>query len=51
MARQRIVDSTKANHKLYNPHKENEKESYYYSLLLLFVPFRNEMDLVKEGES
>ena len=38
------------NHKLYNPHKENEKESYYYTLLLLFVPFRTEMDLVKEGE-
>ena len=38
------------NHKLYNPNKENEKESYYYSLLLLFVPFRNEMDLVKEEE-
>ena len=38
------------NHQLYNPHKENEKENYYYSLLLLFVPFRNEMDLVKEGE-
>ena len=38
------------NHKLYDPNKENERESYYYSLLLLFVPFRNEMDLVKERE-
>ena len=46
----RLNKSILPNHKLYNPHKENEKESYYYSLLLLFVPFRNEMDLVKEGE-
>ena len=46
----RLNKSVLPNHKLYNPHKENEKESYYYSLLLLFVPFRNEIDLVKEGE-
>ena len=46
----RLNKSVLPNHKLYNPHKENEKESYYHSLLLLFVPFRNEMDLVKEGE-
>ena len=46
----RLNKSILPNHKLYNPHKENEKESYYYSLLLLFVPFRNEIDLVKEGE-
>ena len=39
------------NHKLYNPNKENEKERYYYSLLLFFVPFRNECDLTEEGES
>ena len=38
------------NHKLYDPKKENE-ESYYYSLLLLFVPFRNECELTEEGES
>ena len=39
------------NHKMFNPAKENERESYFYSLLLLFVPFRNEADLVEEGES
>ena len=31
--------------------KENKQENYYYSLLLLFVPFRNEADLIKEGET
>ena len=46
----KLNKSVLPNHKLYNPHKENEKESYYHSLLLLFVPFRNETDLVKEGE-
>ena len=34
------------NHRLYNPAKENERENYYYSLLLLFVPYLNE-----EGET
>ena len=36
------------NHKIY---REEERESYYYSLLLLFVPFRNEGDLIEEGEN
>ena len=27
-------------HIVYNPDKEEQKDSYYYSLLLLFVPFR-----------
>ena len=39
------------NHKLFNPKKEDEKESYFYSLLLLFVPFRNEDELTEEGKS
>ena len=47
----RLTRSVLPNHMLYNPNKEDEKESYYYSLLLLFVPFRNESDLIKEGES
>ena len=37
-------------HKLYDPNRENEREDYYYSLLLLFVPFRNESDLVGPQE-
>ena len=27
------------NHTMYHPSKDNECESYYYSLLLLFIPF------------
>ena len=54
MAKQSIVNSTKSvlpNHQLFNPKKEDKKESYFYSLLLLFVPFRNEDELTEEGES
>ena len=47
----RLTKSVLPNHKLYNPNKEDEKENYYYSLLLLFVPFHNESDLIEEGES
>ena len=39
------------NHRLYNPNKENKRENHFYSLLLLYVPFRNETDLTEEGES
>ena len=34
------------NHKIYDPSKEDQQEDYYYCLLLLFVPFRNEGDLL-----
>ena len=37
------------NHKIYNPSKEKERENYFYSLLL--VSFRNEGDLIEEGET
>ena len=39
------------NHKLFDPSNENQREDYYYSLMLLFIPFRNECDMVKEGET
>ena len=39
------------NHKLYDPRKEKVEESYYYSPLLIFVPFRKECELTEEGES
>ena len=32
------------NHKIFNPEKEDQKEAYYYSLVLLFVPFRDESE-------
>ena len=35
----RLTKSVLPNHKLYNPNKEDEKESYYYSLLLLLSLF------------
>ena len=39
------------NHRLYDPNKGGQREDYFYSLLLLFVPFRSEAELVKEGET
>ena len=47
----RLNKSVLPNRRLYNPSKENERENYFYSLLLLFVPFHNETDLTEEGES
>ena len=47
----KLNKSVLPNHKLFNPKKEDEKESYFYSLLLLFVPFLNEGELTEEGES
>ena len=39
------------NHKIYNPNREEEQECFYYSLLLLFVPFREESNLIADGEN
>ena len=39
------------NHKLFDPSNESQKEDYYYSLLLLFVPFRDESDLLRPNET
>ncbi|KAL5505298.1 hypothetical protein EMCRGX_G006706 [Ephydatia muelleri] len=39
------------NHKLFDPSNENQREDYFYSLMLLFIPFRNECGLMKEGET
>ena len=47
----KLIKPRLPNHRLYDPTKENERESYYYSLLLLFVPFRNESDLIGEHGS
>ena len=46
----KLNNSVLPNHRVFNPSRENERESYYYSLLLLFVPFRNEGELMEEGE-
>ena len=47
----KLVKPRLPNHRLYDPNKENERESYYYSLLLLFVPFRCESDLIGDHNS
>uniref|UniRef100_A0A1X7UMQ4 Uncharacterized protein n=1 Tax=Amphimedon queenslandica TaxID=400682 RepID=A0A1X7UMQ4_AMPQE len=39
------------NHRKFNPMQEAEKDDFYYSLIFLFVPFRDESTLVMEGET
>ena len=39
------------NNKLFDPQKEDQRENYFYSLLLLFVPFRDESSLILENET
>ena len=39
------------NHRIYDPSNPEEREAYFYSLLLLFVPFTDESQLVGEGQS
>ena len=39
------------NHKLFDPENENQREDYYYSLILLFTPFREESSLLLEDET
>ena len=51
MQYRRLNKTTLPHHRNFNPKKEDERESYYYSLLLLFVPFRNEAELIEEGEN
>ena len=38
------------NHKLFDPQKEDQREDYFYSLILLFVPFRDENILLLQNE-
>ena len=38
------------NHKLFDPEREVQREDYYYSLILLFVPFRDESNLLLPNE-
>ena len=39
------------NHKIFDPEKESQREDYFYSLLLLFIPFRDEGTLLQENET
>ena len=39
------------NHKIYDPSKPEEREAYFYSLLLLFVPSTEESELLSDNQS
>ena len=39
------------NHKLFDPENENQREDYFYSLVLLFTPFRDESSLLCTNET
>ena len=39
------------NHRIYDPNKPEEREAYFYSLLLLFVPFTDESELVGNDQT
>ena len=39
------------NHRVIDPNNENTRKDYYYSLILLFVPFRDEASLVQDNET
>ena len=47
----KLTKSRLPNHKLFDPEKEYEREDYYYSLILLSVPFRDESNLLLQDES
>ena len=38
-------------HKFFDPEIENQREDYYYSLVLLFCPFRDESSLIIGNET
>ena len=39
------------NHKLFDPDNENQREEFFYSLVLLFSPFRDESSLLHDKET
>ena len=39
------------NHRLFDPEKEDQRQGYYYSLILLFVPFRDKSSFLLENET
>ena len=47
----RLAKPCLPNHRLFDPNKENQREDYFYSMLLLFVPFRSEGTLLAENET
>ena len=47
----KLVKPKLPNHKLFDSGNENQKEDYFYSLVLLFSPFRDESCLLKDKET
>ena len=39
------------NHKVFDPENENQRQEYFYSLVLLFSPFRDESSLLLDNET
>ena len=39
------------NHKVFDPENENQRQEYFYSLVLLFSPFRDESSLLLDSET
>ena len=39
------------NHKIFDPEREDQRQDYFYSLVLLFSPFRDESSLLQENET
>ena len=39
------------NHRLFDPEKEDQRQGYYYSLILLFVPFWDKSSLLLDNET
>ena len=46
----RLTKAWLPNHKLFDPENDNQRDEYYYSLVLLFCPFRDESTLLHENE-
>ena len=46
-----LTKSILPNHKLYDREKEDQHDDFYYSMILLFVPFRGEGTLINEDET
>ena len=51
IAYRKLTKPVLPNHKICNPNKEAERECFYYSLLLVFVPFRDESGLIADSEN
>ena len=47
----KLVKPKLHNHKHFDPGNENQKEDYFYSLVLLFSPFRDESSLLLDKET